>query len=149
VAGVDEPVQEGLGDDGVGEEGIPVAGRPVAGDDQRASLPLVDQLVEVVGWGRGQLTHGELVEDEHVRPYEFTDPFLPGAVRVTAGEFGEDPAGLGETDVGALTYGEVAQGLGDVGLADPGGAEQHDGLAGVEPAQGANLRRAPEASRGA
>jgi hypothetical protein len=36
--------------------------------------------------------------------------------------------------VGALTDGEVAQGLGDVGLADPDAAEQDDGLAGVEPA---------------
>lgn len=134
MAGVDEPVQEGLGDDGVGEEGIPVAGRPVAGDDQRASLPLGDEFVEVVGLGRGQLAHGEVVEDEDVGAHEFADAFLPCAVRVAAGEVSEDAAGLGEADVGALADGEVAEGLGDVGLADADGAEEDDRFAGVEPA---------------
>jgi hypothetical protein len=73
-----------------------------------------DEFIEVVGVSRGELAHGEVVEDEHVGPHQFTDPFFPGAVRVAAGEFGEDPAGLGEADVGALADGEVAQRLGDV-----------------------------------
>lgn len=34
VAGVDEPVQQGFGDDGVGEQGIPVGRGSVAGQDQ-------------------------------------------------------------------------------------------------------------------
>lgn len=38
---------------------------------------------------------------------------------MAAGEFGEDPAGLGEADMGALPDGEVAQGLGDMRLAHP------------------------------
>lgn len=49
VAGVDQAVREGLGDDGVEEERIPVAGRPVAGDDHGPALPLGDEFVEVVG----------------------------------------------------------------------------------------------------
>lgn len=135
MAGVDEPVKEGLGDDGVGEEWIPVAGRPVAGNDQRASLPLGDEFVEVVGLGRGQLPHGEVVEDEDVGTDEFADPFLPGAVRVAAGQVGEDAAGLGEADVGALPDGEVAEGLGNVGLPDADRAEEDDRLAGMQPTQ--------------
>ncbi|MEU9368318.1 hypothetical protein AB0D71_27310 [Streptomyces avermitilis] len=39
----------------------------------------------------------------------------------------------------ALADGEVSQGLGDVGLADPDQAEQDDGFARVEPAQGAQV----------
>jgi hypothetical protein len=65
-------------------------------------LPLGDEFVEVVGLGRGELAHREVVEDEDVGPDEFADPFLPGAVRVAAGEVGEDATGLGEADVGAL-----------------------------------------------
>jgi len=34
VAGVDEPVEQGLGDDRVGEQGVPVGGRPVGGEDE-------------------------------------------------------------------------------------------------------------------
>ncbi|NUK01230.1 hypothetical protein HRW23_12060 [Streptomyces lunaelactis] len=40
---------------------------------------------------------------------------------MAAGEVREDPAGLGEADVGALPNGKVAEGLGDVCLSDPGG----------------------------
>jgi hypothetical protein len=64
------------------------------------------------------LAHGEVVEDEDVGAHEFADAFLPCAVRVAAGEVSEDAAGLGEADVGALADGEVAEGLGDVVLAD-------------------------------
>jgi hypothetical protein len=66
---------------GLRKRGIPVAGRPVARDDQRPDLPLGDEFVEVIGLGRGQLAHREVVEDEDVGPDEFADPFLPGAVR--------------------------------------------------------------------
>jgi hypothetical protein len=41
--------------------------------------------------------------------------------------------------VGALADGEVAEGLGDVGLADADGAEEDDRLAGMQPAQGAQV----------
>ena len=37
---------------------------------------------------------------------------------MTAGKLGEDAAGLGEADVGALADGKVAESLGDVGFAD-------------------------------
>ncbi|KUO09508.1 hypothetical protein AQJ58_24405 [Streptomyces sp. DSM 15324] len=38
---------------------------------------------------------------------------------MTAGELGQDAAGLGEADVGALADSLVAEGLRDVCLADP------------------------------
>lgn len=58
---------------------------------------------------------------------------------MAAGQVREDPAGLGESDVGALANGEVTEGLGDVCLADSDGSEQDDRLDGVEPAQGAEV----------
>lgn len=111
------------------------SGRPVAGDDQGSALSLGDELIEVIGLGGGQLAHSKVVEDEQIGADEFADAFLPGAVRVAAGEFGEDAAGLGEADVRALADRKVAQCLGNVCLSDPDRAEQNYGLAGVEPAQ--------------
>ncbi|GHG05189.1 hypothetical protein GCM10017667_39950 [Streptomyces filamentosus] len=58
---------------------------------------------------------------------------------MAAGEVSEDAAGLGETAVGALADGKVTEGVGDVGLADAEGAEEDDRLAGMEPAQGAQV----------
>src|ERR1022692_697039 len=49
VAGVDEPVEQGFGDDWVGEERVPVGGGPVGGQHERAGGSFGDQLVEVVG----------------------------------------------------------------------------------------------------
>jgi hypothetical protein len=60
-------------------------------------LPLGDEFVQVVGLGRGQLAHGEGVEDEQVGADELADALVPGAVGLAAGELGEDAAGLGET----------------------------------------------------
>ena len=111
----------------------------VAGDDQGPALPLGDEFIEVVGLGCGQLAHGEVVEGEHVGPDQFTDPLLPGAVRVSAGQVREDPAGLGEADVGALADGEMIQGLRDMGLADANRPEQDDRLAGMQPEQGSEV----------
>ncbi|SRR5260370_998378 len=45
VAGVDDPVEEGFGDDGVGEQGVPVGGCPVGCEDQGFPGALGDQLV--------------------------------------------------------------------------------------------------------
>jgi hypothetical protein len=59
---------------------------------------------------------------------------------VTAGEVGQDAAGFEEADFGALADGEVAQGLGDVGLADSDGTVQQDRLSTVEQRSAARSR---------
>src|SRR5579875_3492496 len=123
VAGVDEPVREGLGDDGVGEQRVPVGGGSVGGEDQRAAGPFGDQLVEVVGLGGGELE----------------ELFVPGPAGVPAGHVRERPAGLEEPDFGAVADGQVPQGLGDVAFAHADGAVEDHGLAGVQPAQGGQV----------
>ena len=81
---------------GLGNSEYQSVGGPVGGDDEAASGSFGDQLVEVVGLGRGEVTHGEVVEDEQVGAGPASQPGLPGAVGVTAGEIGEQPDGLGE-----------------------------------------------------
>ena len=118
---VDQPVEEGFGDDGVGEQRVPVGGRPVAGQDERAAGSFGDQLVEVVGLGGGQFAHAEVVEDEHGRAGQLAEPLVPGEVGAAAGEVGEDPAGLGEPGLGAAADRQVAEGLGDMNFPTPTG----------------------------
>jgi hypothetical protein len=54
---------------------------------------------------------------------------------VSAGEVGQDAAGFGEADVGAVPDCQVPQRLRDVGLADADRAVEDHALAGVQPAQ--------------
>ena len=135
VAGVDEPVEQGFGDDRVGEQRVPVGGRPVGGQDERAAGPLGDQLVEVVGLGGGEFAHAEVVQDQDGGAGELAESLVPGQVGAPAGQVGEDPAGLGEPGLGAVPDGQVSQGLRDMGLAHPDGPVQNHGLPGVQPAQ--------------
>ena len=122
---------------GLGNSGYQSGGLRLRGGDQRpAGLGAFgDQFVEVVGLLGGELAHGEVVEDEHGGSDEFGEALGPGAVGVAAGEVGQGAAGLVEADLGALPDGEVAEGLGDVGLADADRAVQQDRLSTVEPAQ--------------
>ena len=68
VRAVDDAVEDRLGDDGVREQRVPVRGRSVGREDRALARSFGDQLVEVVGLGRGELPHGEIVEDEDGRP---------------------------------------------------------------------------------
>ena len=87
VAGVDQPVEEGLGDDGVGEQGVPVAGPGWRSGSSPAGA-LGDEFVEVVGLGCGELAHREVVEDQEGGADEFAEAFVPAAVGVSAGQVG-------------------------------------------------------------
>jgi hypothetical protein len=84
MASVDEPVEQGLGDDRVGEQRVRVNRGPVAGHDQGAASPLGDQLVRVIGLGGGQLAHAEVDEDEDEDEDggagELAEPFVIGKV---------------------------------------------------------------------
>ena len=139
VAVVDDPVQEGLGDDGVGEQRVPVLRGPVRGEHQGPAGPFGDELIEVVGLGGGEFPHGEVIQDQHGGPGEFAEAFVPGVVGVAACEVGQGAAGLEEADVGAVADGQVAEGLGDVALAHADGAVEDHGLPGVQPAQGGQV----------
>ena len=122
---------------GLGNSGYQSTGRAVGGQDQRVpgGGSFADQLIQVVGLRGGELAHGEVVEDEDGGADVFAQAAVPGAVGVAAGQVREGAAGFGEPDVGAGPDGEVAEGLGDVALADADRAVEDHGLAGVQPAQ--------------
>lgn len=66
VTGVDQPVQQRLGDDEVGELAIPIDRGAVGGEQQAAPCGGSggDELVEVVGLIRGELADLAVVEDQ-------------------------------------------------------------------------------------
>ncbi|MFE0515666.1 hypothetical protein [Streptomyces sp. NPDC058964] len=74
---------------GLGKRGYQSLGALLPGGDQIHSLPFGDESVEVVGLGRVELAHREVVEDEDVGADELADPFLPSAFRVPASEVRE------------------------------------------------------------
>src|ERR1022692_2614555 len=78
----------------LGKQRVPVLGCPVRGEHERASAPLGDELVQVVGLAGGELAHREVVEDQHGRAGELAEALVPGVVGVPAGEVGQGAAGL-------------------------------------------------------
>ncbi len=139
VAVVDDPVEEGFGDDGIGEQRVPVLGGPVRGEHEGSAGSFGDELVEVVGLGGGELAHREVIQDQHGGPGELAEPFVPGVIGVPPGEVGQGAAGFEEPDVRAVADGQVAEGLRDVALAHADGPVEDHGLAGVQPAQGGQV----------
>ena len=124
---------------GLGNSGYQSAGARL--DVRISDLPgsLGDELVEVVGLGGGELAHAEVVQDQDGGAGELGEPLVPGAVGPSAGEVGQDAAGLDEPGLGPGADGEVGEGLGDVALADADRAVEDDRLAGGEPAQGGEV----------
>src|SRR5205823_11632505 len=108
VAGVEDPVQDGLADDRVGEQRVPVGRAAVGGQDQRpagAADPLGEQLIQVIGLGGGELPHREVVADQQGDPGELADAGLEAAVGVPAGQVGQQPGAGGERHVVAAAAG--------------------------------------------
>ena len=120
VAGVDQSVEQRLGDDRVREQAVPVLRRPVRGEDQRLAgdRAVADQLVEVVGVHGGVLTHREIIHDQHERLDVFADALPPGAVGMPAGEIGEHSGGFREPHVAAATRDGVPKRLCHMGFPD-------------------------------
>src|SRR5258708_1572266 len=96
VAVVDDPVEEGFGNDGVGEQRVPVLGCPVRGEHERSAGAFGDELIEVIGLGGGEFAHREVVQDQYGGPGELAEALVPGVVGVPAGEVREGAAGLEE-----------------------------------------------------
>ena len=97
--------------------------------------PLGHQLVEVVGLGGGELTHGEVVEDQDVGPGPGLEAGLPAPIGMAAGQVADQAGGLGERTAVAVAAGGMAERLGDHGLAHPDGPVEDDRLGRLDEAQ--------------
>jgi len=74
----------------LGKSGYQSSGA-VAGDDHAAgAVALADELVEILRLGGRELTHAEVVEDEHVGLQVGAQPWFPGAVGTATGEVAQE-----------------------------------------------------------
>src|SRR5262249_10351621 len=88
-----------------------------------------DDLVEVHGLLALQRPESEIVDDQQVRAREAEEPAVVGGVGTGGAEVGEELMGRGGEDRVASGAGAVAEGLGEVALADAGLADEADVLA--------------------
>ena len=95
-----------------------------------------DQLVEVGGLLGGEAVEAQVVQDEQVRGEKGTEGPIHRVVHPGLGHAPEEVVGVAETDGVAGPDGGVAQGLGQEGLANAGGAHQQHVLMPGEELQG-------------
>ena len=95
-----------------------------------------DQLVEVSGLLGGEPVEAQVVEDQQVRGEKGPEGAFQGVVHPGLGHAPEEVVGMEEADGMTAPDSSVAQGLGQEGLADTGGAYQQDVLVPGEEFQG-------------
>src|SRR3989449_378055 len=133
VGVVRQAVEGGGGEERALEQVRPLGEGAVAGDDERALLvALVDDLVEVLGAGRVQGLQSEVIEDEEVAAHVGGETAFVGAVGAAAVEVRQHPRCRDEQNVEASAAGFVTERLGEVALADAGGAPGGDRLVALD-----------------
>lgn len=79
------------------------------------------ELVDVRRLGRVECGEGEVVEDEQVDPQQAAQLGVVGGVQAGCPEALEEPVGPSDEDAPPAPAGDVPEGRGEVGLADPTG----------------------------
>lgn len=116
-----QPITYGVEDHGIGNDFVPVVHGELGGErDRLIDGSLLDDLAQILGFGRGKFPHAYLVKDDQIELGELGP--IPQIV----------PAGSGDGEVFlkrsdahvehrfAAFTGMQAHGLGNEGLADPG-----------------------------
>ena len=133
---VQQAVQQGGGHDVVAEEGAPVPEAAIGGKDGGALLVAgIDQLEEQVGAAGFDRQVADLIDDEQCDPVDETQAGFEGAGAFGLGQGSNQLCQGSEVNTFAGLDGVHPQGDGQVALADPGRAEQVDGLATVDEAE--------------
>ena len=136
MAWVQQAVQQGGGHDDVTEDGAPVLEAAIGGKDGGALLVAgIDQLEEQVGAARLDRQVAHLIDDEQGDPVDVAQARLEGTGAFGLGERSNEFGQGREIDALMGLDGGDPQGDGQMALADPGRAEQVDGLATVDEAE--------------
>ena len=134
---VQEAIHGGGGEEGVAEEGIPLGDVAVGGDEGGAPfVALADDLVEVHRLIVGERPEAEVINDEEPRRGETGQLAIVAAVAAGGAEGGEHLVGGDVEGAVARQTGSLTNGLGEVGLADTGRADEYEVGVGVEEATG-------------
>ena len=117
LSAVSEPIQTGRGQERIAEQVRPFLRGPVTGEqDTAAFVPLIDDVVEVLGSGRVERFEAEVVQDQQIRAEVGLEAAFQGVVGATAVEMLEHAVGVDERSGVATTTGLVGHGLGQMSL---------------------------------
>jgi len=124
---MDEAVGDRRGGRGVVKELAPLLEGEIGSDDGGGALvAAIEDLVEEVGAASVEGEVAELIDEEEL----VCGPEGEATVKAVAGlrrdEIVDEVRSGGEADAAATEAGELADGVGEVGLADAGGAEEDD-----------------------
>ncbi|QDE71504.1 hypothetical protein BHS05_33325 [Myxococcus xanthus] len=138
---VEEPVHGGAGHEWVAKEGRPLFDGAVGGDDGAAALvALADHLVEVHRLVLSQAAQAEVIDDEQVGRGEAQEALVVAAFAACGAQLHEHFVGADVEGAEARAAGAVAEGLGQVGLADAGGADDEDVVVALQEGAGAQFQ---------
>lgn len=133
---VEEPIAEGVGDGGFAHGGVPVFGGELTGDDGGGpAVAVLDDFKEVGALLIGEGGQEDVVDDQELGLGKLGEELKTGTVGAGLLELLEEPGGAEGKNGESLASGEVAEGAGEPGLADAGGAGEEDVATGGEPAR--------------
>src|SRR5207245_1578086 len=120
---VEEPIEEGADGGDVPEQLPPVLDRAIGGEERADPfVAALDQFEEILGGGRGELPHGEVVDDQEGDGGELGHAFAAGARERGVGEPVEQHERLAVEEAVAAEDGGAGEGLREVALAAAGRA---------------------------
>jgi hypothetical protein len=120
LSAVSEPIQASRGQERIAEQVRPFLRGPVTGEqDTAAFVPLIDDVVEVLGGGGVERFETEVVQDQQIGAEVGLEAALQGVVGATAVEILEHAIGVDEQSGVATPTGLVGQGLGQMSLDAP------------------------------
>ena len=133
---VQQPVEQGGGDDGVPEDLTPFGKAAVGGQDHRAALVAgVDQLEQQVPCGGAEREVADLVDDEQLGPAQIADALAQPTLAIGLSEAVDDVGERREVDAASGADRLHAQGDGEVGLAGAGLADEVDHFVAIDELQ--------------
>ena len=137
---VQQAIENGGGHHRVAEDRAPLPDGAVRGDQHAAALVSAgDELEEQVRRIRVERQVAELVDDQQLRLGEEGEPFLEPGVGMRLGEAGDQRRGRDEEHRVVLPDRFAAERDREMGLADPGWAEEQEHIAMGDPAAGGEL----------
>ncbi len=120
-----ETVGDGAGRGGVVEEVSPILEGQIGGDDGcRALIAAIEELVEQIGAARVEAEVAELVDEDEIWASPEVEASSEGVSLGGGDKLVDEIGGEGEADGVAADASELAEGVGEVGLADAARADE-------------------------
>ena len=134
MTAVHDAVEDGVGEGRIVEVGVPMFDRQLTGDQSGfAGSAIVEQFEQVIAFGLADRCEPPIVEDQEIGAGELLQAATEAAVAVGDTQFFEQAAEASVEDGEALTTRGLAQGTGEPGLAETGGAGDEDVVAAANP----------------